>query len=451
MIKILLCLLLLTGCTLNLNQSSYPTEFNWDEISFDWVKEERIHDEIGHVLSGGPGSFPFQFSSKDGNYSFYYKDFKMRNYNIYGRWDENIIYIDYPIVNFDYQENGAEKEAILSLDATIENGNIISDSILKADGQYYYVSIDCITGKYLIQDAETNKTAYLENDELWMNSYAYLYHFYEEVYNMEKIISSTKTKFWEGIGWTIKKENQVERKIPADNEYWQRNPLLWYSGVTIEYENEVGTQRRPGDSERHFPQLKEIFKKLDIKPVSTIPNADSSELIFKLYETDFDNLVDNLPTLEVFYFENQFYINCDFGFATFESEELKTYLLGLFDDEKATREYLQKIQEEEIIEAYLSYGLYEIKTIYITEKDWIYSIVEQLSTCEYADEVIYELQPSENFALFIIYEQDNELKSLLIQKITDSMAWVYYEGKIIQYRCPNVIHCVDERIQSITK
>lgn len=444
MFKILCCLLLLTGCTLNLNKSSYPTDLNWNEISFDWVRDEKIQFDIGRVLAENSGYYDFRFETEKGDYSFNYTDYKGRYYNIYGRWDEDKVYIKYPIVYIAYQENDDEKEALLSLYASIENGSVISECILKADEQYFYVSIDCITGKYLVKDAETNKAFRIENDELWMNSYAYLYHFYEQVLSMEKIVSSTRSRFWQTQGLTVKEENQTERKIPADNEFWHRNPLLWYTSIAIQFENQ---SYNPWESIKYeTPQIMEILKNIEIQSVDTL-SAVTSTLQFKLFSLDFDNIIDNLPSLEVFYADNQFWIDSDFGFATFESEELKNYLLGLFDDEKATRELLQEIQEEEIIEAYLKYGLDETKTIQITEKEWIYNIIDRLSLCEYTSSITPEATLDDYIEIYIIYQQNDELKSLNLVRTSNSTAWLRYEGKFTEYICPDILQLIKEIIQ----
>lgn len=446
MIKLLLCLFILVGCTrtsVDVPESPYPIDYDWTGITYEWVTEQEIPFKIGSVISKGSGYFPFNFQTQDGTYSFYYVDWLERNYSVYGRWDDDSVYFDLPDMTIVYSDQDAEKTAVISLDAMIDTKGIVSDCLLKTEKQILKTSIDTETGDFLLIDAETNQDVKIENDQLWMNSYSVIYEFYEFILKANSIVSATRDKFWETQGFEIANNTQsktaADYKLNVSDEFWERNPLLLNAQMAVDYQ---GKSYDPWSENKYeTPQITEILKSIDLTAAEKIPSGDS-ELELTLFTIEMGNLLGGVPTVKITYIDDQFWVNSDFGKATFESKELLPYIEGLFDEETATQELLKTIEENEIVKAYIRSGVDEVKVTEVTDQVWLYQLVRDLSDCKYTSSLT-----SESFAeltMFVIYQQNGELKSLNIVQTSDSTAWIRYEGKFTEFVCPNVLENINK-------
>lgn len=410
------------------------------------MTDQEIPFKIGSLFFDNPGHFPFKFKTQDGTYSFYYTDWLDRYYNIYGRWDDDSVYFDFPDTMISYSDQEIEKTAIISLDAMIDTNGIVSDCLLKIEKQILKASIDTETGNFLLKDSETKQDVEIENDKLWMKSYYTIYKFYEYILKANSVVSDTRDKFWETQGVEIARNTQsntADYKLNVSSEkFWQRNPLLLNEEMTVDYQ---GKSYRPWHENRHEnPQIVEIFKSIDLKAVDKIPLSDS-EFKLTLFTLEMNNILGGIPTVTLTYIDDQFWANSEFGKATFESKELLSYIEGLFDEEKPTKEFLKMIKENEIVKAYIYPIMDEIKNNEVTDQAWIYRLVNDLSDCEYKNPPTYELQLTE-LVMFIIYKKEGELKSLNIIKTSDSSVWVQYEGKFTEFVCPNVLENIQKFI-----
>jgi len=290
-------------------------------------------------------------------------------------------------------------------------------------------------------DAETNQDVKIENDQLWMNSYSVIYEFYEFILKANSIVSSTRDKFWETQGFEIANNTQSKTdaayKLNVSDEFWERNPLMLNAQMAVDYQ---GKSYEPWSENKYeTPQITEILKSIDLTAAEKIPSGDS-ELELTLFTIEMGNLLGGVPTVKITYIDDQFWVNSDFGKATFESKELLSYIEGLFDEETATQELLKTIEENEIVKAYIRSGVDEVKVTEVTDQAWLYQLVRDLSDCKYTNSITPEAWSE--LTVFVIYQQEGVLKSLNIVQTSDSTAWVRYEGKFTEFVCPKILESI---------
>jgi len=137
--KILLCLVLLVGCTATPKDDidtqnpvvdiEDPVDDKIEEpvVTFDWVIRKQYNNSIGK-LGSKYRYYPFEFETDGDSFKFNYKGpGDTEEYVILGNWNEEKVYFEFPKVEFTIKE-----QYVLTQLAEVENGEKVTVTVTVA-------------------------------------------------------------------------------------------------------------------------------------------------------------------------------------------------------------------------------------------------------------------------------------------------------------------------------
>ncbi|MBE6113518.1 MAG: hypothetical protein E7191_00380 [Erysipelotrichaceae bacterium] len=446
--KILLCLVLLVGCTATPKDDidtqnpvvdiEDPVDDKIEEpvVTFDWVIRKQYNNSIGK-LGSKYRYYPFEFETDGDSFKFNYKGpGDTEEYVILGNWNEEKVYFEFPKVEFTIKE-----QYVLTQLAEVENGIVYSYCSLEdSNGNSYSLYIDQNEGDLVIEPHVD-----LSN-EVWFKCYNAIRDFYEIILAQDMITADMRLQF-EKIKEGMNKDlipytyNNAPERVPIKNsqEVWDRMSLSYFKEFAIDYNSESNSPWNLNMYEN--PQMDVILSNInDIKNIENVSLEDEfKSLDITLYQADH-----GFPMLHITEYDGKFIIDCQYGQATFESEELKVYIAEVFDEEKATKEYLANIDPNSFVKAYICTDDTE-DYVEIQDLEWIAETIRLLSECEYVEPLTPEIEFPPLIA-HIIFRDGDQLKSLTMHQTTTNYSWVRLEGKFTEYNCIDVLNRMKEKV-----
>ena len=451
-----LLLVILFGCSADQqpnNNTSSQSDIKWDELSYDWIIDKGYRDALGKDLYAISGFSPLTFFHEDDYFSFtfdseYYTD----TYTISGHWQSDTINFEFSPVPITYQLSGKEKTSFLNLKGSITQGVINSECTLETnDGAIYPIALDPTTGNLI--DNEENSSTYGNpmkfTSQLWVMCYSYMNNFYARMFRDETLIQLMRQDMESLLaGDQIDNKNMYYYEIPlvyfpTSDMFWEHLSFAYYDGASFALD---GQEYDPWFTlEKENPNLIEMSSSIKFSPIKETVEVNKGDECMTIFYMSEPINVNPLPTMDVYETDQGYIVNGPFGQASFKSDLFTDFLEDMFDDEKATKEFLSQISESDVVKAYLSIGVGEAISIETDDIQWIFRQIQSLANSDELEHITPE-GVSEVRANFI-FRKDGKLCSFCLHSLGPSHAWIRYEGKFTEFECEAVLQEIISKVQ----